>query len=104
MGFYIECYRGAEFLHAGQPSTISADQIEQVVDETTQVSTPAFKGDDEVRRAKFVATTPQGKFTWHVLFSTGDADDCVEDVTLVSAPLDAVVKVSPGFKIRDADS
>ena len=104
MGFCIECRRGAEILHAGQPSTISANQIEQVVDETTQVSTPAFKGDDEVRRATFVATTPQGKFTWHVLFSTGDADDCVEDVTLVSAPLDAVVKVSPGFKIRDADS
>jgi len=46
----------------------------------------------------------QAQFTWHVLFSTGDADDCVEDVKLASAPPDAVVKVNPGFKIRDADS
>lgn len=104
MGFRIECRRGAEILHAGQPSTISADQIEQVVDETTQVSTPAFKGGDEVRRATFAATTAQGKFTWHVFFSTGDADDCVDDVELVSAPSGAVVQVSPEFKIRYSDS
>ncbi len=101
MGFYIECYRGAEIVHAGEACTISPDQIEQDVDETTQVSTPAFKGEDEVRRATFVATTPQGKFTWHVFFSTGDADDCVEDVSLVSAPSDVVVQVNPEFKIRD---
>lgn len=101
MGSRIECRRGAEILHAGQPSTISSDQIEQVVDETTQVSTPAFKGGNEVRRATFAATTSQGKFAWHVLFSTGDADDCVEDVTLVSAPSDVVVQLNPEFKIRD---
>ncbi|WP_374286866.1 hypothetical protein [Pseudomonas fluvialis] len=104
MGFFIECRRGAEIVHAGQTSTISAGQIKQVVDETTQISTPAFKGGDEVRRATFVAITPQGKFVWHVFFSTGDADDCVDDVELVGAPSGAVVQVNPEFKIRDADS
>lgn len=57
-----------------------------------------------MRRATFAATTAQGKFTWHVFFSTGDADDCVDDVALVSAPSDVVVQVNPEFKIRDADS
>lgn len=68
------------------------------------MSAPVSKGADEVRRATFAATTAQGKFTWHVLFSTGDADDCVDDVELVGAPSGAVVKVNPEFKIRDADS
>lgn len=104
MGFFIECRRGAEIVHAGQTSTISAGQIKQVVDETTQVSALAFKGDDEARRATFVATTSQGKFTWHVLFSTGDGDSYVDDVVLVSAPSGAVVQSNPEFKIRNSDS
>ncbi|UXJ46502.1 hypothetical protein N6T38_02115 [Pseudomonas aeruginosa] len=104
MGFYIECYRGAEIVHAGKTSTISPGEIQQVVHDTTQVSAPVQKGADEVRRATFAATTAQGKFTWYVFFSTGDAHDCVDDVALVSAPSDVVVQVNPEFKIRDADS
>lgn len=104
MGFFIECRRGAEIVHAGKTSMISPGEIQQVVDDTTQVSAPVQKGADEVRRATFAATTAQGKFTWHVFFSTGDADDCVDDVALVSAPSDVVVQVNPEFKIRDADS
>lgn len=104
MGFFIECRRGAEIVHAGQARKISAGQIKQFVDETTQVSTPAFKGNDEARRATFAATTSQGKFIWHVFFRTGDADDCVDDVALVSAPSDVVVQSNPEFEIRDSDS
>src|SRR3546814_20132997 len=51
-------------------------------------SAPVQKGADEVRRATFAATTAQGKFIWHVFFRTGDAEDCVDDVALVSAPSD----------------
>jgi len=43
MGFYIECYRGAEIEHAGKTSTISPGEIQQVVEDTTQVSAPVQK-------------------------------------------------------------
>ncbi|WP_322981260.1 hypothetical protein [Pseudomonas sp. C11] len=100
MGFSIDCSRGAEIMHAGKKSTISAGQIKQVVGDTKLVSAPAFKGDDEARRATFSATTAQGVFTWHVLFSTGDGDAYIDEVVLVSAPKGAVVQSNPEFRIR----
>jgi hypothetical protein len=104
MGFYIECCRGAKIVHAGETSTISSGQIKELVGDTTQVSAPVHKGAEEVRRATFAATTALGDFTWHVFFSTGDTDDCVDDVALVSAPSGVVVQVNPEFRIRDSDS
>lgn len=104
MGFFIECRRGAEIVQAGQAATISADRIKQDVENTTQVSAKVSKNDDELRRATFVSTAPQGKFTWHVFFSTGDGDAYIEDVVLASAPSDVVVQSNPEFKVRDSDS
>lgn len=104
MGFYIECHRGAEIVHAEKSSTISVDQIKQVVDDTKQVSAPAFKGDDETHRATFAATTPEGKFIWHVNFSVGDGEACVDDVALISAPSDVVIQSGPIFRVRCSNS
>ncbi|EMO2020884.1 hypothetical protein IPC1622_29170 [Pseudomonas aeruginosa] len=104
MGFSIDCIRGAEIIHAARKSTISADQIKQIVGDTKLMSGQAFKGEDEARRATFSATTAQGIFTWHVLFSVGDGDAYVDEVLLVSAPPGAIVQSNPAFEIRDLDS
>lgn len=104
MGFFIECCGGAEIVHAGKTVKISAAQIKQVVNETTQVSASAYKGADEGRRATFAATTAQGEFIWHVFFSTGDSGDSIDEVAMVRAPSGVDVKSDPAFEIQDSDS
>lgn len=103
MGFFIDCIRGAEISHDGIKSKISHTEIQQLPDETEMVSSPRFKGDDEEWRASFSAQTKQGSITWHVLFTMGDTDPSLGEVSLASAPAGVIVESDPEFAITYAD-